>query len=376
MQAVPQKSSERFSDERLRLLSLLRAAYQSRDDLELATFNEYQIRWAVETGLGPLLFQNTKADPEAANSPFWQLLKSADLTAQVLSGEQLNAMGEILEACEERGHVLTLLKGISICDQHYPTAHLRIMGDIDFLVENRDLPSVEATLLELGYRQQSERPLEFWEKHHHSMPFFHPERGIWVEVHRGLFPPESKLGAAKAFRPQNIKTQVMPSEFLGKKVTRLSAELQLVYIACHWADGLHVIGGMVPMLDIIYLLRNTKDKFSWEKVLDWLDDSSTCTRLYLILTYLYKYQLIGVPPEILHELFLRQRSFGTINLKILHAFMDRHLVDGRPFGRMLSLRNLHILCQTLLLPGPPIRNFMLVPKNLMPSFLGIRSEFY
>ena len=375
MQAVPQKSSERFSDERLRLLSLLRAASQGRDDLKLAAFSEYQIRWAVETGLGPLLFQTTKADPEATRSPFWQLLKSADLTARVLAGDQLNAMGEIIDVCTEQGHALTLLKGISICDQYHPAAHLRTMGDIDFLVENQALPSVESTLKKLGYRQQSERP-EFYLNHHHSMPFFHPERGIWVEVHRGLFPPESKLGTAKAFRPQNIKTQVMPSEFLGKKVTRLSAELQLVYIACHWAHGLHVIGGMVPMLDIIYLLRNTKDKFSWDKILDWLDDSATCTRLYLMLTYLYKYQLISVAPEILHELFLRQRSFGTINLKILHAFMDRHLVDGRPFGWMLSLRNLHIVCRTLLLPGPPIRNTMLVPKNLLPSFLRVRSEFH
>jgi len=290
MKADSQKSSERFSDERLRLLSLLRAAYQGRDDLELAAFSEYQIRWAVKTGLGPLLFQTTKADPEATISPLWQLLKSADLTARVLAGDQLNAMGEMIEACEKRGHILTLLKGISICDQHYPTAHLRTMGDIDFLVENQTLPSVESNLKKLGYRQQSERP-EFYLNHHHSMPFFHPGREIWVEVHRGLFPPESKLSTTKTFSPQNIKTQVMPSEFLGKKVTRLSPELQLVYIACHWALGLHVIGGMVPMLDIIYLLRNTKDKFSWDKVLDWLDDSSTCTRLYLMLTYLHKYQL-------------------------------------------------------------------------------------
>jgi len=367
---------QQLSQSKPQLITLLEAASQGREDLTLAAFEERQIRWAIDTGLGPLLFQTTRADPRANLSPLGPLLKSADLTAQMLTGEQLDAMGEMIDACAAEGHVLTLLKGISICDQHYPASHLRTMRDMDFLVENQALPSVESTLLKLGYRRQSRRPPEFWEKHHHSMPLFHPGKRIWVEVHRGLFLPESKTGTARAFNAQNIKTQLVPFEFLGKKVTRLSAELQLVYIACHWAYSLDVIGGMIPMLDIIYLLRNTKDTFNWDRMLGWMDDSLTCTRLYLMLTYLQKYQLVSIAPEILRELFLRQRSFGTINLKILHAFMDRYVVDGRPFGWLLSFRNLYIFCQTLLLPGPPMRNFIMAPKNLLPSFLGLRSDFY
>jgi len=366
---------QQLSQSKPRLITLLEAASQGRDDLTLAAFEERQIRWAIDTGLGPLLFQTTKADPRANLSPLWPLLKSADLTAQMLTGEQLDVMGEIIDACVAEGHVLTLLKGISVCDQHYPAAHLRTMRDIDFLVENQALPSVESTLKKLGYRQQSERS-ESYVNHHHSMPLFHPGKRIWVEVHRGLVSPVRKISSAKAFSAQNIKTQLVPSEFQGKKVTRLSAELQLVYIACHWAHSLDVIGGMSPMLDIIYLLRNTKDTFNWDRMLGWMDDSLTCTRLYLMLTYLHKYQLISIDPEILRELFLRQRSFGTINLKLLHAFMDCYVVDGRPFGWLLSFRNLHIFCQTLLLPGPPIRNFMMAPKNLLPSVLGLRSDFY
>jgi len=46
------------------LIPLLQAASQGREDLKLAAFHKAQIRWAVETGLGPLLFQTTKADPE------------------------------------------------------------------------------------------------------------------------------------------------------------------------------------------------------------------------------------------------------------------------------------------------------------------------
>ena len=367
---------QQLSQSKPRLIALLEAASQGREDLALAAFEERQIRWAIDTGLGPLLFQTTKADPPSNFLPLWPHLKSADLTAQVLTGEQLDAMGEIIDACAAEGHVLTLLKGISICDEHYPSAHLRTMRDMDFLVDNQAFPSVESILLKLGYRRQSKSSPELWEKHHHGMPLFHPGKRIWVEHHRGLVSPGRKISSAKAFSSQNIKTQLVPSKFQGKKVTRLSAELQLVYIACHWAHGLDVIGGIIPMLDIIYLLKNTKDRFDWDRIMGWMDDSLICGRLYLILSYLHKYQLISIDPQILCELFVRQNSFGNINLKVMHSFMDRYVVDGKSFGWLLSSRNLHIFCQSLLLPGPPIRNLIMAPKNLLPSFLGLRSNFY
>lgn len=362
-----------FPQSRPRLIPLLQAASQSQGSLTLAVFNEAQIRWAVETGLGPLLFQATKADPDAPTSALWPLLQSANLTAQVLAGEQVNAMVEIIDACTGQGHVLTLLKGISVCDQYYPEPHLRPMRDIDFLVQDAHLPSVESLLLKLGYRQQSKRPPEFFEKHHHTMPFFHPQKGIWVEVHRRLFSPKSGIGVDKVFSLENIETHLRPSEFQGRKVTRLSDELQTIYIVSHWARAFYVVGGMIAMLDTIYLLNNTKDMLRWEQILDWAKDSSVSTYLYVMLTYLDQYKLIDCSPEILHELFLRQKSFGNLNLKIVHILIDQYLVDGRTFGRMLNRRNLRILWRTLLLPGPPFRNLMLIPWNLLPSRLRIRS---
>ena len=346
----------------------LRAAYESRRDLPLAAFDEGQIRWAVETGLGPLLFQTTKGHLQSSASPLWPLLQGADLTARILTGDQLDAMSEIIDACEGRVHPLTLLKGISICDQHYPEPHLRPMRDIDFLVEDADLEAVETILLKLGYRQQSECLAEFYETIHHSMPFFHPQRGVWVEVHRGLFPPKSKLGADKVFSRENLKNQLRPSEFQGRKVARLSNELQIVYIASHWAYSFSVVGGMVAMMDIIYLLKNTKATLDWDQILDWLHGSVAPTHLYLMFTYLDQYQLIDISPDILHRLFLRQRAFGNMNLKIVHTLIDRYLVDGRAFVQVLSLRNLDILWKVLLLPGPPLRNLIVAPWIILLPF--------
>ena len=62
---------------------LLRAAADDRTDLVLGQFRPAQIRWAVDSGLGPLLRRATAGDPEARKSPLWPLVESADLTARV-----------------------------------------------------------------------------------------------------------------------------------------------------------------------------------------------------------------------------------------------------------------------------------------------------
>jgi hypothetical protein len=331
----------------------------------LAAFDDAQIRWAIETGLGPLLVYATTADPQASTSPLWPFLQGADLLARMLTDEQFDAVSEILDACEARVPALTLLKGISIADQHYPVPHLRPMRDIDILVDEAALPIIESLLCALGYRQQSTNPPSFYDTHHHRMPFVHPQRGVWVEVHRGLFPAHSRVGTDRIFGLEHLDSQLRPSTFRGRPVTRLSDALQIVYIASHWALDFQPIGGIIAMLDLIYLLKHSKEAVCWEHMLDWLHGSVAATPLYLLLTYLDTYQLIDIAPEILHELSVRQRSFGSLNLHIMHRLIDRYSVDGHPFGRVYSGHHLNILWETLLLPGPPLGNLLQVPRNLL-----------
>ncbi len=352
------------SPRRGQLLSLLQASFHGRRDLRVATFDDAQIRWAIETGIGPLLVYATTADPQAATSPLWACLQGADLVARMLTCEQFDATLELIDACEGRAPPLTLLKGISISEQYYPEPHLRRMRDIDVLVEEAALPAVESVLFTLGYRQQSHYPPAFYATHHHSMPFVHPQRGVWVEVHRGLFPSTSHMGADWVFSREHLQSQLRPSSFQGRKVTRLSEALQLVYIASHWAFEFQAIGGMAAMLDLIYLLKQAKDTICWAQILEWLDGSAAAPPLYLLLTYLKRAHLVDIASALLTDLFHRQRAFGTLNLTLMHTLLDRYTVGGHAFGRVCSGHHLNILWKTLLLPGPPVGNLLRIPWNL------------
>jgi Uncharacterised nucleotidyltransferase len=359
--SAPRRSSSR-------LMALLLAAARDRVDLQVGTFDEAEVRWALETGLGPLLCRCASADPRAAAAPLWPLVRGADLTARMFAAEQMDAMSDLIDACRGRIPPVTLLKGISICEQHYPEPHLRPMRDIDFWVEPEAIPVVEALLRERGYRPEPDPPPAYYDTHHHVVPFVHARAGIWVEVHRGLFPPESEVGSDRVFGLENLRTELRPSEFRGQRVTRLSDELQIVYLAVHWAreQAERVVGGMVAMLDMIYLLKRTP-AIDWARILEWLDGAVAARHLYLLLSYLDRRGLIALAPDVSEKLRRRQRSFGPVTLRMMHALIDRHLVDGCDGALLTSTRTFKVLWRTFLLPGPPSRNLLLVPWNLVPG---------
>jgi len=348
------------------LTLLLRSARQNRRDLALEDFSERQIHWAIESGLGPMLRRYVADTPTARDSAAWADLQGSDLAARIIAAEHLDAMAEIIRACEGRIQPPTLLKGISVGGQFYPEPHLRPMRDIDFLVEKDDLPTVESALRQLGYRQESTLSREFYETHHHTTPFRHPQTGVWVEVHRGLCPGWSPVATDPCFSLEHVSAERRSSEFRGYAVNRLSEELQVLYLASHWAYDFRMAGGLVAMLDTIYLLESTRS-IRWERILGWLKGTAAATPVYLLLTYLDRHGLVELPSGLIGELFRRQRCFGRTSLGLLHTMIDRYVTNGREPGRIMSERNFAILWQSLLLSGPEFRKLPLIFWMLLPS---------
>lgn len=349
------------------LLGLLEAAVDDRQNLTLAAVPEDGVRWALETGLGPLLVRAVADDRDAPRSPVWPALYGADLAARVLAAEQADALTALADACAGAVAPLVLLKGIAMAHYHYPRPHLRPMRDLDVLVDAAAVPTVESTLRELGYRPHSKNPPEYYLTHHHGMPFVHPRTGIWVEVHHALFPPASPFARDAVFGRHHIEAELRPCELHGRPVSRFSDELQLLHTAAHWARELRVAGGTVGMLDLIYLVARAPERLRWDDIIRWLDGAAAAAPVYLLLSYLHRRELVSIPREVLHALRARQHALGAMNLAILHALVDRYVVGGRPLGWLVSPRNFEIAWKTLLGPGPPSRSLLRLPWSLWPA---------
>ena len=347
------------------LIALLRTVAKDETFPSLSLLNDREVRWIIATGLGPL-FWFVSSENSKTNSA--RDFRAADLTTRLINQIQLETLSEILLKCKDLIPPITLLKGCSTGSELYPEPHLRVMGDLDLLVDRKDQPQLEAALIEMGFRQQSTKNHEYYSSHHHSMPFYHPGKNVWVEVHQGLFPPNSASAKLAMFTPQNIAAELRSSRLKGIPVMRLSTELQIVYTASHWACDLKRRGGLFPFLDIIYLLRKAQRKIRWETILKWVQDSVAATHLYLVLSFLNQNNIFDLDEKLLADLFVRQKSFGTLNLKIAHYLITRYIVAGKI---PISAWRLAALWENLLLDRGAAHNLVSASKNVLPSF-GLR----
>ena len=348
------------------LLTLLHHTAWGGDAPRLTAFHSDEIRWAVATGLGPLLFEAVRHDPQARHSVHWPLLQSVALTERVFAADRAEALSALVDACAPRLRTpLTLLKGISISEQHYPAAYLRPMRDLDVLVVPQDIPVVEAVLTGLGYEPDGAQPPTYYRRHHHIKPFYHRRLDLWVEVHHSLFPLRRRTGQDPLFARAHVAAQLRQGTLHGRAVSRLSEELQLVYTAVHWTEHCEPDGGVLALLDIIYLVKNSARTLAWEQILSWLERSAAAPAVYLVLSYLASRQLIALSSLVLERLALLQHTLGRAGLAALHRLIDRYFVDGRPFGRLWTARNLEIVWRTLLSAKPYWRNTLQTPWNLL-----------
>jgi hypothetical protein len=372
------------------LADLLRASKDDTRALRLAAFTPADIDWVLYAGLGPILHRATGgASGAATQSPAGRALASADLTSRILIGNILDAASEILDAAPALAQETILLKGVPI-SLRYPEPHLRTMGDIDLLAPTGAQRELETVLRNLGYRQQSEYPAEFYEKLHHSMPFYQPQRRIWVEVHTRLFPPASHVGRDPVFSDAHVRSQAVACSFRGTPALQLSDELQIAYISAHWGRNFNQQRGLIPLLDLLQLLKNGENVIDWDSLLGWLHGSHSAAHVHVMLGYLARHHLITLPPATGARLASMQTGLNGLSVSILHRLMDRYLMQGKHFGGIGSADNISIIWKSLLAPGSAWGNLASVPWNLafpprhrqrfnpafqlgrLASFLGLR----
>ncbi len=334
----------------------------TRIALALNSADASEIQWAVDAGLGPLMYRITRAAADALPTGLSQTLLSADLVARIHHENRVAAAIDTLQACADIGVGVTLLKGISISEQHYPVGHARPMSDVDLLVAPDTYDLVASTLINRGYRLAAVPAAPGL---HHGTPLFHPHYEVWLEIHTMLFRAESRLRRGHVFSLQNIAAESRPSEFRGHKVSRLTDELQLIYIASYWCRDLcrHPIhpSFVFPIVDAAQLLSQRRSELDWERLLGSADNAQATASLYVLLTYLQRRGLASIEPAALSRLQRCQSLVSAPELAVLHALMDGYLIGGRTFPWFHSWH----LWRGMLAEGTTPTKFAMLPWNLL-----------
>jgi hypothetical protein len=295
--------------------------------------NPLELAWVLEAGLGALLYRAVGDRRLELPAHLGEALLSEELTAKVRHAQRTATACEVIDVCEDLRIPTALLKGVSICEQYYPAGHLRPMSDIDILVPAEAEVTLEERLIARGYLRAPGYPS--LPGQHHGAPLYHPDRRIWVEVHRALFPADSGLCRGRLFDASTVWALCTHVDFAGRKVGRLSDELQLVYIASAWMRDLTLRqvhpSFIAGLLDAVYLLQRCAARLNWDRMIESLDNETASASLLVLLSYLDRRRLGEVPASTPRRVRQSQSLIGPLQLHAIQLLVDRYLLGARPW---------------------------------------------
>lgn len=365
------------------VILFLKSIFSDTEDYNLTLLDNATFEYLLSAGLGPLLNHYTENTSSYIKSPYRNTLTSSKFTSQVLIGNHIETLLDIIKADRGVTRNIVLLKGISTATRLYPEPYMRIMGDIDIFIDDANLKQLTSNCIELGYIQKSaeELPHSFYEKIHHDMPFYNPENGVCVEIHHLLFPPSSAISSDDIFTSENIQKHSHDGLFNDEKIKYLEVEYELTYICAHLVVEHNWHKSLMRLVDMLYLLHYANKEFNWDKLVGCIDKSPlSAAYLYLVLSFLKKYDLVNIPVNVLSNLYRSQTRFNKMNVYILHSLMYCRLIKGRDFGGVLTENIADIIWKTMVHgKKSPILSFLSIfwnvvflpghPKKYNPLFI-------
>jgi hypothetical protein len=314
----------------------------------------------IDAGFGPALahvMRDARHSADAAGR-----VQAADLTARVITADMLDLLDATVAAGEAVGCSPVILKGCATALQYYPEPHLRTVGDVDLLVPPRQYPTFAHEVRALGFTQRMQNPAGGvdYDRHHHSKPFWHPHRRVWIEVHTRLFPRWSPLAAESRFAPDAISSQLSSTRVRQHTGQVMRPELQLVYTSARWAETLNRQRGGFAILDAALLVQHGSETLDWDRICRLVDGSWGATGLALLLGYLQRHDLAHIPSAVLR--WLKGKGHAErVRTRVLHNITTAYVFERRQPGRLLTARALRTAWSTLVRPRPAWANLVAVP---------------
>jgi hypothetical protein len=191
------------------------------------------------------------------------------------------------------GYPMLLLKGAAYAMAGLPLARGRTSGDIDIMVSDDRLDSVEKHLLSHGWEWVELEPYDdrYYRKWSHELPpLRHRDRGSTLDVHHTILPPRSRL------RPD-------PSAFWRSAVALRDGSLALcpthmaLHVAVHLFQDGEIAGALGNLVDFDELCRHFgQTQGYWQELVPVAIGLGLVRPLYYALRYASL--LLGTPvPE-------------------------------------------------------------------------------
>lgn len=301
-----------------------------------------QITFLCDVGLGPIAYKVYGDECRQMDPTLFSVLQSADLTTRVIYSQLEKAAVELTGELQEDGVVPIFLKGISTSEEFYSPPYLRVMGDIDILIQRSEVDLVMARVAALGYEITDEQ----WRLyrifgHHHLPAARHPKTGVSIEVHTGLFGSAELYSAESIFQPDNVAGQTIECDYRGTRVARFTPEFQFIFTVSKWSVDESWAVNLKNINDVIHILRKYESEFDWSTLSKWFAASPHLIPITAaLLHYLEQADVVRVSPQLHEALAGADRKPGSITLKLLAWLLHTYPFNAldKVYGRYARWR--------------------------------------
>lgn len=309
----------------LALLQLLGQGGGGRTPAELSREDWGDLyRRAVERRVPHLLYGRLR---HRAGTPAEVLdeLREYYLMSATGNTHRVHQIGRVLALFRERGIGVAVLKGAYLAEAAYGNIALRTMCDVDLLVRETDIERAKAVLLEAGFRQYWQAPLETAVSDiHHLAPFVRDgRRKITIELHRHLLPPQVGQVDTAALWERTRTARVADVEVLA-----LCPEDLLLHVCMHACLQHRLAEGVVSLLDVDAILHAFARELDWDALIARAELWGGGDSAALMLTYAVDLCGARIPAGVLARLAPGGLSSEVIDLADRQIFKAGTLSSG------------------------------------------------
>jgi len=285
-----------------------------KDILSFSLNWEEVLESAFSHGVAPLLCHNLKKIQKSKLIPekVMHKLKKA-YYGNVASNMYLYAeLKRILEAFNEKGVDVILLKGAALAKTVYGDIGLRPMSDIDLLVKKEDLAYAKKIMPDLEYVFAPDKRNEEWREknHYHLPPYIQPDKNIVVEIHWHITGNSFRINIdewwemAKVIKIDNCQALIP------------SPEDMLIHICLHLYNHSYNEFTLRGLCDILETLRYYRKEINWQLFQDKIGKYKINKPVYTMLYFV---------KEINNDDSLSWIKPNSVNLKLLTLIEKRIL---------------------------------------------------
>jgi len=257
-----------------------------------------------EGGISPLLYWQFKDGDWPPGIPHQLTAEAIGQFFTTCSNNEIifSDLGRIIKFFEQNSIPVLVLKGAALAGEIYEDIGLRPMGDLDLLVQRKDIYAAYDLFEQLGFKKSS---IELWQGT--DQDFWHEslltnDEGRFVEVHWNL------IGS-------DYDKKAPPIEYLWdhKQQIRIPNSDQIFFTV---NDYIHIVYGcahialqhgisesrLIWYYDIYRLLGSLGENLDWGVLRDTAQELGWCTSLLLVLEKVCGYFDFPVPPSFMSEL--------------------------------------------------------------------------